>query len=215
VGWTIVGVFLGLVALCCIGSLVLGNTLGANSRTSDQQQATVPTDTPAPTDTTEPTMTPAPTGPHIVTGALLGGTQDAFTAAFGPAFTSSPMPPHYQLTLPDGTVAYTCFCNTMAGLDGQQRVDIMSVGPAQGVTWSQATDTEAVAVFLPSDATYVRTIQDPQLGPILVYVSQDLAQTFPESAFYDSNGGPANPLGTLSVLCQQPGISDCSIATGT
>lgn len=204
VGWIIVGAFLGVVLLCCIGALVLRNVIGTIN--------TGPPLQPSPTATAPFSSTLVLT-PHILTGPTLGGTQDAFTATFGaPVMTGSI--PHYRFTL-NGTPGGVCFCGTAAGLDGQQHLEFLKVGPGPGVTWTLGTKTEVVAQFLPLDAVYVRTIQDPTVGPILVYLSPDLAQTFPAAQFTDSGGGPAPPAGTFSVICQQPGVADCTIETGT
>ena len=207
IGWFIVNGFIFLVVASSIGVLLLiGVLLITSNNINTGPPLGVPYYTPAPTAT--------PTGPQSITGVTLGGIQDAFTAAFGdPVMTGSI--PHYQFTLADGTQAGICFCGTSTGLDGQQHLEFMKVGPGPNVTWTLATKNTVVKRFMPPDAVYVRTIQDPDVGPILVYTSADLAKTFPASEFTDSAGGPNPPAGTFSVTCQQPGIADCSVTTGT
>ena len=206
IGWIIVGVFSVLVVLGCIGVLVLAaRPAGRPSVITGPHQAIL---------VSTQATTATPTGPHIITEATLGGTQDAFTAKYGAPVTSGPTV-DYGFTLADGTGAGVCICGTAAGLDGRQHVEYMKVGPVIGVTWTHATKTAEAKQFMPLDAIYVRTIQDPDVGPILVYTSADLAKTFPASEFTDSAGGPNPPAGTFSVTCQQPGIAFCTIETGT
>ncbi len=160
------------------------------------------------------TIAATPAGSHIITGAVFGGTQDAFTAAYGDPQMTGPTA-HYSFTLPDGSQGAACFCGTKTGLDGQQHLDFIHVGPDVAQTWSQSQLTTAAKLFMPTDAIYQRTINDPQVGPILVYKSADLAKTFPASEFTDSVSGATLPPGTFSVACSIPGNTDCSIVTGT
>jgi hypothetical protein len=190
--------------------VVLSNTFGLVTTRVATVVVTIQVQS-APTDTPEPTATP--TGPHILTGATLGGTQSAFMAAFGaPVMTATVA--HYNFTLPDGTQGNICFCTTATGLDGLQHLDLSGMFP-NGPSWNSVQAQEAVKLFSPPDTVYVKTIPTSEIGPITVYLSADLAKTFPASEFVDSDTQTPLPPGTFSVACQRPGEAGCSIVTGT
>jgi hypothetical protein len=145
-----------------------------------------------PTLTTTPSVTTTVTGqPGVVTGAYLGGTQDAFTAAFG----DPTMPynvPVYAVQQTDGTNAAASLYGFVAGANYQ-----------------------AARVLFPPDAVYVEDVQDSTLGTVHIYRSASLAASLPASAFANTQGGPAWPAGTFSVSCNAPGVQQCTIVTGT
>ena len=199
-GW--LGGGCGTLLIICAVAAVLG-AIHPSGDTASNSTSAYATDTSIP-----PTATPK--GPHAISGPYLGGTADAFVAAFGQP-TDSYGKPYYPFTTSGGLSGGVCFCDAVAGTDGQQRLDILSIS-VPGIDYSQAPGI--LARFLPPDGHSVTTISDPNLGPIRVYQSADLALSFPAAAFTDSNGGGRVPPGTFSVACEQPSQQDCTMVTG-
>jgi hypothetical protein len=167
------------------------------------------------TSATTPGATPTATGPAgVITGAYLGGTQDAFTAAYG-----DPTMPYnvavYAVLQTDGTNAAASLYGFVAGTDGLQRVDNLAFALNPNNTWTADANYQAARVLFPPDAVFVEDVQDQTLGTVHIYRSASLAASLPASAFANTQGGPTWPPGTFSVACNAPGVQQCTIVTGT
>lgn len=165
---------------------------------------------PAPTATSQPTATPQ--GPQIVSGPYLGGTAAAFDAAYGQPTTSYGRST-YTWTTPDGIAIAICYCTTTTGLDGQLRTDTLSLG-STSAGWTHQLALSTFARLFPPHAIHVSDFIDPQIGPVHVYQSPDLAQTFPASAFKNSGNGSTLPPGTFSVACEDNTYGTCAMVVG-
>lgn len=159
------------------------------------------------------TATATPRGPHLISGATIGGTQAAFTARYGspdvqygiPAYTTTIGPAAVEIRLSDLTAAS----------DGQPRVDLFTIADPDGNAWTTATSAAVVAQFFPPDARHVRDDQTPDVGTLHVEQSADLAATFPASAFTNTGqGGGLEPPGTFSYTCDAPGDIGCTVSLG-
>lgn len=180
--------------------------------------------TPLPTVAGSPAATITPQGTPLATdtpasaaaSAVLGATQDAFTAQFGQPQMHGPVP-WYSITAADGIQLVICVCDIEAGTDGQGHVGILSVGPTDAsASWPESQGIAESKMFFPADAVYVHDIQDPDVGTLHVYRSAQLAATFPASAF--ANTGPSGglvPPGTFIIACEIPGPPGCDLRLGT
>lgn len=175
-----------------------------------------PTTTAAPAATITPEGTPLPTDtPTSSAPAVLGATEGAFTAQYGSPELRGPVP-WYSITAPDGTQLALCVCDLTAGIDGQDRVDILSFGPASSTNLSPDQAAAVAKSLSPADAVYVDDIQDPDVGTLHVYRSAALATAFPASDF--ENTGPSGglvPPGTFIIACEIPGPPGCNLRLGT
>lgn len=163
----------------------------ANALSTQINQAT-PTD--LPTDT--------PTPPPTVSTATLGGTENTFIAKFGQPSLSHA-----------GTDSYTDAAKNLSiDVNFDWNIDRTPNMRAFGVTaspigdnqtWSAATGKALCLSFLPSDATFVKTVPSAQqssgLGLIEMYYSQLLANTLPASYFTDYNQHQVKP-GTIYLV---------------
>lgn len=177
----------------------------------------LPTDTPVPPTDTPVLPTPTPSGPRIVDAGILGGTLDDFTAAYGQRVSVSGSGQSvFHYTTNSGVALTICLCHTLTGTDGKERADTVGVGLLDGSNWSSLDQrTAVVKTLMPPDAVYVRDIDDPMLGVLHLYQSQDLAATFPANDFYDSGGGGSLPPGTFTVSCDQPNQNGCELLIGS
>lgn len=164
------------------------------------------------TATSGPTVTSTPKGPHIISGPYIGGTQDAFDAAYGSPAVQYNIPT-YSFTQPDGTRVYIKLYTFEAGTDGAPRAQLFSVYSSKDGVWTPDGNYQAAHVVFPPDAHFVKDIQTPDVGLLHVWQSDSLGLTFPPSAWDDSNGGPRWPAGTFAVACYT-GQQMCSFATG-
>jgi hypothetical protein len=148
--------------------------------------------TPTPTATFTPTATPTPAGPRILTGATLGGLQDAFQAKYGaPEGTGTAKLYHFTIGGKDGVVDATTF-STSVSSDGKLHVVSLRIGPP-AATWTAAEAQPICSAFLPPDAKYRKTQTVSGYGKERVYTSASLALSFNKGEF---NGAPA---GTFSM----------------
>ncbi|MGZ6391041.1 MAG: hypothetical protein ACXWQZ_17520 [Ktedonobacterales bacterium] len=129
--------------------------------------------------------------------------------------------PWYTTTLPGDLTVDLCCCSEHTGIDGHPHLRSFHFDAPDGVQCSEREGMDFARLFSPPDAKRVREFTDPRLGivhvyVIHVYVSADLAATFPASAFKASGTGQPLPPGTLSVACSQPGYtSQCLFVTGS
>ena len=202
------GRHLRVLALLLVGFLLLASC--DQTDTSSQTTSAGPTTTHAPTKlpTSAPAKSPTPTrtpGPHLVTGATFGGPEAAFTSKFGsPTFSESNVR-HYQFTTSDGIsvlLVITLDDTDPPSSDGKQHINGIGIQPPDsGTTWSATTANKVVALLLPSDANHTKDEQVQDIGLVHVYLSADLALTFPASAFVDiQTSQPLTP-GTFSYEC--------------
>ncbi len=226
----VTGMALGLLLVAMGFGFGILAAAGANTTHGAPGQVAAATDTPSPVATLAPTATvtstpastadatatttPNGTSAGLISGAYLGGIQDAFTSAYGAP--SSPYGvPIFAVPQPDGTAAAVSLYGFVAGTDGQQRIDNLSFALNPNEPWTADANYQAAQTLLPPDALYVQDLQDPAQGTIHLYRSTTLATTLPASAFANSQGGPAWPAGTFSVTCNAPGVQLCTIMTGT
>lgn len=190
-----------LVSLLLLASCDVTDTSSTGNSTPTGASAATK---PAATKPAAPTATPKPTGSHLVTAATFGGPEAAFTSAYGaPNFSESNVR-HYQFTS-NGTqvlLVITLDDTDPVASDGKQHVNGIGVQPADaGTTWAAATTNKVLALLLPSDAQHTKDEQVQDIGLVHVYLSADLALTFPASAFADiQTSQPLTP-GTFSVEC--------------
>lgn len=202
-GMTAILAVLALLGFLGYQAVSAGASGGSNI---PQASGTVPTTAPT------PTPTPTPKGPHQLTGAVIGGTEQAFTDEYGQPNIVYGITT-FSTTAPDGASAVIRLYDFLTGTDGQKRVDLMGIAPAAGGSLSQDEVNALVKQIMPPDSKYVRDVNDPNVGVIHVYQSADLALSMPPAAFGDSNGGPPWPRGTFSVSCDDPSHA-CTIGTG-
>jgi hypothetical protein len=203
-----VTVLLGLFV--CVGggvaAAVSGNLGGSTGGSTGGYTPVV-----IPTYTAVPTATPTPRGPHRVSGPYLGGTQADFVAAFGQPTTQGGAP-YYAFTSSNGLSGQVCFCISEPGTDGATRLDTLELTSSG---WGYDQCGAALRRFFPPDGHPVTTITDPQLGPIQVYQSPDLALGFPAADFtYGGPGGGLVAPGTFSVIAQDPAQQTCGMNIG-
>jgi hypothetical protein len=204
-----------MIILIGILSVVVIAGLGATRATPTPvvRATTVPPrpPTPTPTPTLTPTLTPTPAGPRLITAALFGGTEPAFTARYGaPTFSESNVR-HYPFTASDGShVVLVVVLDAVdpVASDGQPHVNRITVTAATASGSLNPTTTMSVVLaLLPPDAQHTTDEQVPAIGTLHVYLSQDLAATFPAAAFTDlQTTHPLTP-GTLSFFLGTKGAA--------
>lgn len=205
-----------LITVCVVPTLLAASVSNSSVRISIAIQptaTTIPTQLPQPTVHPHPTNTPKPAGPQPLSGATLGGTQDGFARKFGAATDRSGVP-WYTATLPDGTTAGICYCTEHTGSDSNPHLAWFHIDASSDTTWSDQQGVTIAQEFFPPDAKHMRDFTDPQIGLIHVYLSADLAITFPAGEFKDSGTDQQLDPGTFSVACGQPSPSQCIFATG-
>jgi hypothetical protein len=145
--------------------------------------------------------TPTPTLAPI-TGSTLGGTEHAFTTAYGTPVDTSLLT--WRATIAGQPVQI--IVDQLQGSDTQDSqphiylVDI-EAPTGSGLTWSASTATSLVAHFFPRDARHISDFQAPTGGTDHVYRSQALAATFDPSKFLVVNGTGTVPPGTFDWIC--------------
>jgi len=206
----------GVIAAAARTAGASGAAVAATATPMPTMTATIAVTTTATTTvSTTPgaTTTAAPGASGLISGAYLGGTQAAFTTAYGTP-TTPYNTPVYAVPQPDGTAASASLYGFLAGNDGQQRVNNLTFALNPNNNWTAVANYLAAQALFPPDAVFVKDIQDPTLGVIHVYRSTSLGATLPASAFADTHGGSAWPPGTFSVSCDVPGLEQCSLLTG-
>jgi hypothetical protein len=114
----------------------------------------------------------------LLTGATLGGLQDAFAAKYGQP-TGNGTAKSYSFTLNDLPGVATATPAGDASSDGKQHVASLRIGPASGGNWNVSAAQTVCTSFLPPDAIFVKTQNVDGFGPERVYQSAALALTFP------------------------------------
>lgn len=188
----ILQILIGLVAaflIIFVGSAAIAGIISgpeAASTPTAIAQATV-------TSSPKPTATFIPSGPRILTGATIGGLQEAFQAKYGtPTGTGTAK----TYTFDKGLVTATPAGD--ASSDGKNHVASLRVGPASG-TWDAATAQPICEAFLPPDAQFMKMQDVAGFGPERVYTSASLALSFGASAFNGAAPGTfAMELGSFS-----------------
>lgn len=160
-------IFVGSAAIAGIAS---SGTPATNTPTTVAAQATS-------TSPPKPTATFTPSGPHILTGATIGGLQDAFQAKYGnPSGTGTAK----TYTFDKGLVTATPAGD--ASSDGKNHVVSLRIGPSSG-QWDAATAQPICEAFLPPDAQFLKAQDVAGFGPERVYTSASLALSFGAGAF--------------------------------
>jgi len=169
------------------------------------------TNAPAATQTTPapPTATPA----NVVNGPYLGGTQDAFDAAF-------PRPASGYVVHVDRFVI-EIYLQYVGGLDDRGRVRDILISPPYdpgqpNPKWDEAAVEMITAVFFPPDAKYLGARNDSRYDLYRVYHSELLAASLSAGIFRNIEGSP-NPPGTFGWYCfgasLPGGFYQCDVST--
>lgn len=194
--------FAVVVVCACLG-LAAANG-GKNNNTATATATSAP-QVQAPTATAAPKATATPSGPQILTGATLGGLEDAFQAKYGsPAGTGTAK----TFKFPQGLVTTTP-SGDQSG-DGKNHVASLRISPQAGA-WDEPTATPICTQFLPSDANFVQEQQVAGYGPERVYTSASLALSFPAGDF----NGAAPGTFAMELGPNFPFNKGCIIILGT
>lgn len=185
-----------ILLVCCIAGIILAE-LGSHD-TPQATPTTVARATRAATSTPHPTSTPTQTGPHILTGATLGGLQEAFQAKYGtPTGTGTAKSYSFTINGKTGLVTATPF-STPVSSDGKFHVASLRIGPP-AATWTTATAQPICETFMPPDAVFVKTQNVAGYGPERIYTSAALALSFNAAEFTDSSTDQPVAPGTFAM----------------
>jgi hypothetical protein len=206
-----------VVVICSCGlcGAVLNAANGATSTASaGSTSTTIVLASPTATARPKPTATFTPSGPRPITSSTIGGMEANFQAKYGAPSMNEKAVRHYDASINGTPVLIVVLLDP--GTGGQRAGFLHLVTPDSGTVWSKSTATGIAKLFLPSDATYVkdRTIQD--FGVEHVYMSADLAASFPASAFIDNDtNAPVKP-GTFYYACGGEGETEggCTVNLG-
>lgn len=169
----IVALFAVFVVIFVGSAAIAGIASSGTATSSPTAVAAQPTSTSPP----KPTATFTPSGPHILTGATIGGLQDAFQAKYGtPSGTGTAKTYKFDKGLVTATPAGD------ASIDGKNHVVSLRIGPSSG-QWDAATAQPTCEAFLPPDAQFVKTQDVSGFGPERVYTSASLALSVSAGAF--------------------------------
>jgi hypothetical protein len=155
---------------------------------------TAPTLAPTPPTTSPPAAPTAPSRP-IVTGASLGGLQDAFVALYGGDGT------RFELN----GVTYGLDVGT--GADGAVHIVEMLVYKSDTTTWTITQVRPICRRLLPPDATYQRQAPNSEGDPEEIFTSARLAHTFSlSSPWYDPRG-----IASITYVYRNGGVFECDL----
>jgi hypothetical protein len=132
-------------------------------------------------------------------GAILGGTEAAFTQKYGPPSAQGGVYVYRSGTPTGVVVRITLGVQRLlfGPLRGQSRVRLVYARPDG--EWTPQEAETAYRAFLPQDSAALRST--PQGGGArYLYRSASLAATFTQSALLDASG-KGEPPGTFEVLC--------------
>jgi len=161
-----------------------------------------------------PTATMTPTLPPFALSCVtVGSTRDEFARKLG-APIERYSDPWYPVTLPDGTTAYLGFFVEHTGSDGAPHIAGFHVDGPGDTRWSDEQCAAIGRAFVLPDAKQVSHSTTSWSAQVDVYVSADLARTFPASEFKDVLGDQVAP-GTFTVVCPDSAPQDWDIHTGT
>jgi hypothetical protein len=155
------------------------------------------------TATPFPTFPPGTATPAPINAPTLGGTEEAFTAAYGGPIT----PFTWQSTIAGQAVKIVVDAlPPNHTTDGQVHIYLVDVPvPVQALgreTWKLATANALAAAFFPSDAKHLRDGPGAQRGETdHIYHSDELAATFHAEVFTNAAGDKTDPPGTFHVEC--------------
>lgn len=231
--WIVGVIALLLVCACGLIATTSHSTNSSRVSTADNQDATTspvshrtvvitqytatPTHralTPTATHATIPTPTHAAQGDPLapVPGPMaLGQPVSHFVAQYGPPNVIADG--DYYWRGPDITVFAFSY--------DERRVSAVLYAGSDGNGWSSVSAASAVCrAFLPSDATYKRTVDITGANPGVqhVYYSPSSAPLFQASEFTDENGNVTTP-GTLAIVfdynhADMTHIDECSVQVG-
>lgn len=145
-----------------------------------------------------------------ITGAVLGGPEQAFITKYGPLVASQSNTTtgelHFQQypgVATDALIVYTGKYLTVT--PGDNDVGMIQVSQAPGQVWSPADAKAACAIFIPPDAKSVKSVSTTDnmnhgivSGREDIYTSAMLAKTFPAYAFSNADQGMA-PAGSFNI----------------
>ncbi len=207
--WVVVIIVVGVVVLACCGVRTFIGVLGSGRQATTYRPAAFATDTPA------PTATPVP----LITGPVLGGTADAFDAAFGARIDSST----WSATV--GGQETWIHLTGAAGTDGHPRAAIITISPPLdrlgSQTWPVSTLGGFALRFVPPGSAYEGSETGPHGERIYDMRSDRLAATFPPSVFTNDAGTSLKPPGSLNWSCflssgaSSDPVDECQISVGT
>ncbi len=175
IGWFMINGFI-LVVASSIGVLLLhpsepltNNGIGLGKTINTGPPPGVPYYTPAPTAT--------PTGPQSITGARLAGCKTRSQPLLVIKTMTGPIP-HYQFTLADGTPAGVCFCGT-SHWPRRAAASCPHGRPPRPEYYLDTRDQKHCREAVHAARCRLRPDHPrPDVGPILVYTSADLAIRF-------------------------------------
>lgn len=225
--WIIGAVVVALLVLTCgcCGTVSLAAALNGGSKAVATVTVTRPahtgqvqaTQTPhaVATTTTKPLSTATiSAGQGRIHAAILGGTEQDFTDAWGDAEWSQSVQRRYQALIGDQLVIVNA---ALTQDSSDPRFWSLIVSPANsGVTWDASTANSVAKALIPGDARYLHDKNVSDFGLEHVYVSSSLANSFPVSQFTDADTGAAVTPGTFYISCGNAASSGggCTIQTG-
>lgn len=205
----IVGLAFLVVLTACQGA----NT-GSSSPASSARGGSQPTATSTTSAVPDPLPTVAPTvglntldGPLATGGkATLGGTVDAFVAAYGSPTIRNTSLVGFQTHCSNGRS--DCIQTALfPGADTTYYVDLVTMSTPDSQRWSSLQAAkDACHILFPADARLVSQQEDIQSGVnqgwYAMYHSDTLARIFSADAFLDGNGNPSP--GSFDILYLGP-----------
>jgi hypothetical protein len=134
-----------------------------------------------------------------IQAAVLGGTQEAFTAKFGAATNVAPLIYEYATSMQG--ISLRLLIDLVTGSDGRRHALLLTVAPSPDATlaWDETTAGKVYAALLPTDATHISD-QPGSIAVAHIYRSAALAATFKAGYFVDNNDRTVTP-GTFWVEC--------------
>ncbi len=211
----VIGAGVGSILLLCVLCSSLSAIATRNQRISTSAPA-FSTDVPLPTRPPAPTATPTPA---TIQGAVLGGTPDGFTKAYGSELPG--LRDTWGATIEGHDVEIMVQFDT--GPDGDLhawavgvQVPPAGLGPTPG--WDPATAEAIVGHFMPPNAKFVRTDQQPKFLEY-DYISPDLANSLPAKYFTADDAETPTPAGSFSWSCLPTAsiagnVDDCLMTSG-
>lgn len=146
--------------------------------------------------------------------ATLGGTERGFTAVYGAPAQSSGTEATYIIQTRASQLFITI--DSDVAKDGTSHIyDIYLTIQFSSGAWHQDAADRLYSSFLPSDATHLKDVRQGD-SPERIFLSANLAATFPASSFVEDDNQKILPPGTFDAYCAPltAGSGSCTIALG-
>lgn len=147
--------------------------------------------------------------------ATLGGTEQGFTAVYGPPIQPTGAQAIYN-KIEASNAQLIVTINSDVARDGTLHVDgvYLTIQFLSGV-WSEGGAETLYTPFLPSDAAHLRDVQQNG-SPARIFLSPNLGATFPASSFVNDDNQTPAPLGTFDAYCMPltAGEGSCILTPG-